>query len=93
MLFVDFEKLSPEQLKVQHKTMEEKVYNIWTVLSAFEESSAACISDMLLHVSNGSYMDGVKMAEKFIMHVEILFSAIDDLEYQLKNVGGQGGSP
>ncbi|CAI2165180.1 13714_t:CDS:10 [Funneliformis geosporum] len=81
---------SPEELKNQQKAMEEKVYNIWTVLSTFEEMSAACISDMLIHVSNGSYFNGVKMAEKFINHVEILFSAIDDLEAQLIKASGQG---
>ncbi|CAG8518695.1 5261_t:CDS:10 [Ambispora leptoticha] len=81
---------TPEELKKQQKAMEEKVYNIWTVLSAFEESSASCISDMLLHVSNGAYIDGVKMAEKFIMHVEILFIAIDELEFQLTQASGQG---
>ncbi|KAF9022446.1 hypothetical protein BGZ52_000926 [Haplosporangium bisporale] len=69
--------------------MEEKVYQIWTVLSAFEESSAGCISEMLLHVSNGAYYDGVQMAEKFILHVEILFSAIDDLEIQMREAGDE----
>ncbi|KAI7864075.1 hypothetical protein BDF14DRAFT_1952791 [Spinellus fusiger] len=58
---------------------EEKVYRIWTVLSVFEESAAACISDMLLHVSVGNYLEGVKMADSFITHVEVLFGAIDDL--------------
>ncbi|KAK9768452.1 Rho-type GTPase activating protein Rga1 [Basidiobolus ranarum] len=72
-----------EQLKYDQRRMEDKVYQIWTILSAFEESSAACISDMLLHVSNGEYLEGVKMAENFINHVEILFSAVDDLEEQL----------
>lgn len=81
------EQRSPEELKRAQQHMEEKVYQIWTVLSAFEESSAGCISEMLLHVSNGAYYDGVQMAEKFILHVEILFSAIDDLEAQMKEVG------
>ncbi|KAK3843489.1 MAG: rho-type GTPase-activating protein 1 [Linnemannia gamsii] len=80
------EQRTPEELKRAQQHMEEKVYQIWTVLSAFEESSAGCISEMLLHVSNGSYYDGVQMAEKFILHVEILFSAIDDLETQMKEV-------
>ncbi|KAF9178839.1 hypothetical protein BGZ50_007441 [Haplosporangium sp. Z 11] len=80
---------TPEELKRAQQQMEEKVYQIWTVLSAFEESSAGCISEMLLHVSNGAYYDGVQMAEKFILHVEILFSAIDDLEAQMKEVGDQ----
>ncbi|KAK4158139.1 hypothetical protein C8A00DRAFT_28850 [Chaetomidium leptoderma] len=60
--------------------MEEKVYRIWSVLSTFEESSAACISDMLLHVSNGAYIDGVMVAKKFIFHVDILFRSADRLD-------------
>ncbi|KAF9941353.1 hypothetical protein BGZ67_005183 [Mortierella alpina] len=83
------EQRTPEELKRAQQQMEEKVYQIWTVLSAFEESSAGCISEMLLHVSNGAYYDGVQMAEKFILHVEILFCAIDDLEAQTKEVGDQ----
>ncbi|KAG0209921.1 hypothetical protein BGX28_009889 [Mortierella sp. GBA30] len=86
---LSMEQKTPEELKHAQQQMEEKVYQIWTVLSAFEESSAGCISEMLLHVSNGAYYDGVQMAEKFILHVEILFSAIDDLETQMKEVGDQ----
>lgn len=82
---------TPAELKLAQQQMEEKVYQIWTVLSAFEESSAGCISEMLLHVSNGAYYDGVQMAGKFILHVDILFSAIDDLESQMKEVGDQSG--
>lgn len=60
--------------------MEEKVLWIWRTLSQFEEKSATCISDMLLHVSNGAYMEGVMAAKKFIMHVDLLFTAADDLD-------------
>lgn len=70
--------------------MEEKVYRIWSVLSTFEESSAANISDMLLHVSNGAYVDGVFVAEKFIWHVEILFSSADNLDAELHRHSGEG---
>lgn len=49
---------------------------------ALIESAAGCISDMLLHVSEGSYAEGVKMADYFVTHVEVLFSAIDDLAIQ-----------
>ena len=61
-----------------------------SVLSAFEESSAACISDMLRQVSNGAYLDAIRMAEKFILHVEVLFGTIDDLEwiFVTRNVKG-----
>lgn len=60
------------------------------VLSAFEESSAACISDMLRQVSNGQYLDAIRMAEKFILHVEVLFATIDDLEYHFARLGQKG---
>ncbi|KAH8983177.1 hypothetical protein EDB86DRAFT_3106521 [Lactarius hatsudake] len=69
-------------LKEKQIRMEQQVYRIWTVLSAFEESSAACISDMLRHVSSGQYLEAIRMAEKFILHVEVLFATIDDLEWQ-----------
>ncbi|OZJ01815.1 hypothetical protein BZG36_04809 [Bifiguratus adelaidae] len=81
---------SRTELLRNQQEMEEKVYQIWTVLSAFEESSAACISDMLLHVSNGAYVEGVQMAERFIIHVEVLFGAIDDLGLQYREVDHDG---
>lgn len=74
----------------EEEKMEEKVYNIWSVLSTFEESSAACISDMLLHVSNGAYIDGVLVAKKFIWHVDILFSATDTLHHLMMAEGMKG---
>ena len=70
--------------------MEEKVYRIWSVLSTFEESSAACISDMLLHVSNGAYVDGVLVAKRFIWHVEILFKAADKLDAMMLRTSDKG---
>ncbi|KAL4960891.1 GTPase-activating protein LRG1 [Aspergillus stella-maris] len=75
------------QIREEEDVMEEKVYKIWSTLSTFEESSAACISDMLLHVSNGAYLDGVLVAKRFIGHVEILFSAIDQLAGFIKAQG------
>ncbi|KAK5940538.1 Rho-type GTPase activating protein Rga1 [Knufia obscura] len=68
-----------ELVKEDEEKMEEKVYRIWSILSTFEESSASCISDMLLHVSNGVYIDGIIVARKFIWHVDILFGAVDSL--------------
>ncbi|KZV72182.1 RhoGAP-domain-containing protein [Peniophora sp. CONT] len=72
---------NPASLKEKQVRMEQQVYRIWTVLSAFEESSAACISDMLRQVSNGQYLEAIRMAEKFILHVEVLFATLDDLEF------------
>ncbi|KAJ6172753.1 hypothetical protein N7470_001820 [Penicillium chermesinum] len=76
-----------ERIRQEEDMMEEKVYNIWSTLSTFEESSAACISDMLLHVSNGAYFDGVLVAKRFIAHVEILFAAVDKLAAFIKSHG------
>ncbi|KAJ9245833.1 hypothetical protein DTO271D3_6079 [Paecilomyces variotii] len=76
-----------DRVRQEEDVMEEKVYKIWSILSAFEESSAACISDMLLHVSNGAYVDGVVVARRFIGHVDVLFHAIDDLAAVMKEQG------
>lgn len=70
--------------------MEEKVYRIWRILSTFEESSATCISDMLLNVSNGAYIDGVVVAKRFIGHVDVLFLAIDGLAALMKEQDMKG---
>ncbi|WFC97008.1 Rho-type GTPase activating protein Rga1 [Malassezia brasiliensis] len=80
---------TPESLLHKQRTMETRVFTIWRVLSAYEESSAACISDMLRHVSNGKYLGGVRYAGRFVLHVEVLFSAIDRLEQQFARVGAQ----
>jgi hypothetical protein len=72
-----------ENVRQQEEEIEAKVNWIWKTLSAFEEKSATCISDMLLHVSNGAYVDGVMAAKKFIVHVELLFAAADQLDAQL----------
>ena len=53
---------------------------LFSVLSAFEESSAACISDMLRQVSNGQYLEAIRMAEKFILHIEVFFVMSNVLE-------------
>ena len=79
-------------VREEEEQMEEKVYRIWSVLSAFEESSAACISDMLLHVSNGSYVEGIVTARKFIWHVDILFGATDKLDFTMISEGVKGMS-
>lgn len=46
---------------------------------------------MLRQVSNGQYLDAIRMAEKFILHVEVLFGAIDDLEYHSARLNLKGG--
>ena len=82
-----------EAIRALEEQMEDKVYRIWSVLSTFEESSAACISDMLLHVSNGAYVDGVLVAKKFIWHVEVLFNATDRLDLTTQQLQLKGTPP
>jgi len=77
-------------VKNSEEKVEDKVLWIWRTLSNFEERSATCISDMLLHVSNGAYMDGVVAAKKFITHVDLLFAAADDLDSILMSGTGKG---
>jgi len=77
-------------IREEEEQMEERVYRIWSILSAFEESSAACISDMLLHVSNGTYVEGVLVAKRFIWHVEVLFRATDMLDRCVTSEGLKG---
>jgi hypothetical protein len=79
-------------VREKEERMEEKVYRIWSVLSTFEESSAACISDMLLHVSNGAYVDGVLVAKKFIWHVDMLFHSADKLDASMAKSSGSKGA-
>ncbi len=81
---------TPASLREKQQRMEQKVVGIWTYLSSFEESSAACISDMLKHVSSGHYLEAIKMAERFILHVEVLFAAIDDIEVHFARVNSKG---
>ncbi|CEG71946.1 hypothetical protein RMATCC62417_07586 [Rhizopus microsporus] len=63
--------------------MEKVVNRVWTDLSSFEESAANCISDLLLNVAAGSYNETIRIARQFIMHLEVLFNAIDFIEMHL----------
>lgn len=70
-----------ELIQMQDK-MYIKVKRVWTDLSSFEESSANCISDMLLNVAAGAYTEGIRMANQFVMHLEVLFSALSKISNQ-----------
>lgn len=80
-------------VRKDEEAVEYKVHWIWQTLSTFEEKSATCISDMLLHVSNGAYMDGVVAAKKFITHVDILFAAADELDHRLQTRATKSSAP
>jgi hypothetical protein len=77
-------------VRADEERVEEKVLWIWRTLSTFEERSATCISDMLLHVSNGVYFDGIMAAKRFIVHIDIFFACTDDLDRMLAAHTGKG---
>lgn len=77
-------------VRAEEEQVEKKVLWIWRTLSTFEERSATCISDMLLHVSNGVYFDGIMAAKRFIVHIDIFFSCTDDLDRMLASHTGKG---
>lgn len=70
-------------VRADEEKVEEKVLWIWRTLSAFEEKSAQCISEMLVNVSSGKYIEGIQAARKFIVHVELFFASADDLDQML----------
>ena len=72
-----------QYMEIQTK-MEDKVSRVWTDLSSFEESSANCISDMLLYVAAGSHNEAIRMVHQFIMHLGALFSALDLIQIQFE---------
>ncbi|KAK9455616.1 hypothetical protein V1511DRAFT_458568 [Dipodascopsis uninucleata] len=80
-IYDDDGKLSPEALKQKQRVVENKVYKIWTILSSFEEVSAACISDMLQYSTNDAPMDAVLATGRLIYRIQILFRAIDNLPH------------
>jgi hypothetical protein len=48
------------------------------------------MSDMLRHLSNGSYLEAVRMAERTVLHIEVLFATIDDLVWHFARLGAKG---
>ncbi|TXT08719.1 hypothetical protein VHUM_02847 [Vanrija humicola] len=84
--------MTAEELKERQIAMELKVSQIWLVLSGFEETSAACIGEMLRVVNERRLLDVILLAEKFILHVETLFAVIDDIEAQFALAGVKGMS-
>ncbi|ODN74597.1 hypothetical protein, variant [Cryptococcus amylolentus CBS 6039] len=82
--------LSPQELKERQDAMEQKVQQIWHVLSGYEESSAALIGDMLRAVNEKNLLDIILLAERFILHVETLFAVIDDIEAQFAVTRAKG---
>ncbi|ORX44124.1 hypothetical protein BCR36DRAFT_415163 [Piromyces finnis] len=75
----------------KQKIIEEKIGRIWSILSAFEESSAECMAEILSYVSENLYLDGIEQAGNFLCHVDVLFSGIDEIEYKLSKFNDNTG--
>ncbi|KAG0174295.1 hypothetical protein DFQ30_005069 [Apophysomyces sp. BC1015] len=71
--------MDPATLYEKQMTMDRKRNQIWTDMSAFEESSATCISDILVHVAAGAYQDSLFMANQFMKHIQALSAAFDTI--------------
>jgi hypothetical protein len=59
--------------------IENTVMNCWLTLSGYEETTASCISDMLLNAFVGNQPNGLFVTGKLILNVEILFTALDNV--------------
>jgi len=75
----------------KQKFVKEKIDRIWTVLSAFEESSAECMTEILSCLSDNLYLKYIEQASNFVCHVEVLFSGIDEIEAKLKKFNDKTG--
>jgi hypothetical protein len=72
--------LTPSNVRTRQELLESKPTEIFTVLSAFEESTAACISEILLQSANGSFAEASRNIQKAIIRLEILFDAINQVD-------------
>lgn len=75
--------LAEEELK-QQQAIADKVKRVLTLVTAFEESSAECMSNILIHFSNAEFQRGILQSAKFVCHIETLFQSVDDIESRLK---------
>lgn len=71
----------------EQRHVTEEVAHILNVLSSYEESSAECISDMLLWFSGNEFEEGVLQASRLIYHIESLFRGIDIVKTELHAQG------
>ncbi len=78
--------LAEEELKAQ-QAIVEKVKKVMNLVSAFEESAAECMSNVLINFSNSQVQQGVLQTAKFICHIEMIFQILDDVEEQLLKHG------
>ena len=69
----------------KQKLVEEKISKIWTILSAFEESSTDCMAEILSDVSENVFLNDIEQAGNLVCHVDVLFLGANEIEDRLKN--------
>lgn len=69
--------ISPKDLMLVELKIETVVLRCWITLSGFEETSASCISEMLLSACTGKRLTGLHVSAKLILFLEILFKGLD----------------
>lgn len=76
---VDETVISPEILFESERKLEQMTMSIWLTLSEFEESCAACISDMLHAATVSNKHQGLLASGRLVLKIECLFKGIDVL--------------
>ncbi|KAG7663208.1 rga1 [[Candida] subhashii] len=71
------EELDHKLLLSIEQSIERVVMRCWLTLSGYEETTASCISDMLLNACTGNKFNGLVVTGKLILNVEVLFKALD----------------
>lgn len=95
MTFADeFSTMSPTELVAIQTAMETARKQVWTELHAFEDSLAAYIYDLGLHVTAGSFHESVSMARQLAWHLRALFIAHQSVHtlYTQHDLGNQKGN-
>ncbi|KAK6453894.1 uncharacterized protein RJT20DRAFT_3886 [Scheffersomyces xylosifermentans] len=71
--------IDPNLLISIEQQIENVVMKCWLTLSGYEETTATCISDMLLNACTGNQAVGIIVTGKLILNVEVLFNALDSV--------------
>lgn len=69
--------INPKLLISIEQQIENVVMKSWLTLSGYDETTASCISDMLLNACTSDQAKGLLATGRLIIHVEILFKALD----------------
>jgi hypothetical protein len=87
----DGHEANTETMHYQCETAEATIARIWNVLSSYEESVAATISDMLLAVSNAEKVTIVRAMWSFLAKIGVIFRALDNMDKRKLQSGVNAG--